>query len=182
MHFQIRQCNKIGLTINTIHRFQINKQNFRFYIKVRTALSIQARVIYEELYSVIDDEARPGQPVTETTSENIEQTRRLTDDDPYTTIEELEEQTDLTYSTIQRIISDHSQLKTITTRYIPKHLIDFQRTERGRICKENLAKFEQRLWRLCDVVTGDESTVVRPNNGRGRLRGQIGPFIFSSPI
>ena len=181
MHFQIRQCNKIGLTINTIHRFQMNKENFRFYIKVRTALNIQARVIYEELYSVfadeapplrtverwtkwfregreeVEDEARPARPVTETTSENIEQIRRLIDDDPYTTIEELEEQTGLTYSTIQRIISNHLQLRKITARYIPKHLTNFQRTERVRICKENLAKFEKRLWRLCDVVTGDES-------------------------
>ena len=38
MHFQIRQCNKIGLTINTIHRFQMNKENFRFYIHVHKAV------------------------------------------------------------------------------------------------------------------------------------------------
>ena len=57
MHFQIRQCNKIELTINAIHRFQRNRENFRFYIKVRTVLNIQARVIYEELYSVFADEA-----------------------------------------------------------------------------------------------------------------------------
>jgi hypothetical protein len=76
----------------------MNKENFRFYIKVRTALNIPASVIYNELHSVhggqvpclrtverwawakwfregreeIEDEARPGRPVTETTSENIE--------------------------------------------------------------------------------------------------------------
>ncbi|CAF4715888.1 unnamed protein product [Rotaria sp. Silwood2] len=168
----------------------MSKENFRFYIKVRTALNVQARVIYEELHSVfadeapplrtverwakwfregreeVEDEARPGRPVTETTTENIEQIRRLIDDDPYSTIEELQEQTGLSYSTTQRIISDHLQLRKITARYIPKHLTDFQRAERVRICKENLEKFEKRIWRLCDVVTGDESWFYHKQIGR----------------
>ena len=32
-------------------------ENFRFYIKVRTALHIQARIIHDELYTVYGDEA-----------------------------------------------------------------------------------------------------------------------------
>ncbi|CAF1304393.1 unnamed protein product [Rotaria sp. Silwood1] len=98
--------------------------NFRFYIKVRTTLNIQARIIHDELYSMYgdhapsvrtverwsklfregreetEDEARPGRPITETKSENIEQIHLLIDDDPYLTIDELQEQTDLTYGTI----------------------------------------------------------------------------------
>ena len=66
----------------------MNKENFRFYIQVRTALNIPATTIYDELYSVhgdqapslrtvkrwakcvregreeIEDEPRPGRPVT----------------------------------------------------------------------------------------------------------------------
>ncbi|CAF4014420.1 unnamed protein product [Rotaria magnacalcarata] len=82
------------------------------------------------------------------------------------TIEELQEQTGLSYSTTQRIISDHLQLRKITARYIPKHLTDFQRAERVRICEENLEKFEKRIWRLCDVVTGDESWFYHKQIGR----------------
>ena len=168
----------------------MSKENFRFYVKVRTALNLQARAIYEELHSVfgdeapplrtverwtkwfregreeVEDEARPGRPITETTTENIEQIRRLIEDDPYSTIEELQEESGLTYSTTQRIISDHLQLRKITARYIPKHLTDFQRAERVRICKENLEKFEKRMWRLCDVVTGDESWFYHKQIGR----------------
>jgi histone-lysine N-methyltransferase SETMAR len=156
-------------------------ENFRFYIKVRTALSIPARVIHDELRSVygdevpglstierwsklfrdgreeIEDKARPGRPITETTTENIEQVRLLIDDDPCITIEGIQEQTDLSYGTVQRIISDHLKLRKITARYIPKDLTDLQQAERIRICKENLAKFHQGTWRLCDVITGDES-------------------------
>lgn len=74
----------------------MDKEHFRFYIEVCTALNIEPIVIHNELYSVfgdqapplrtvqrwskwfregrqeVEDEARPGRPVTETTSENIE--------------------------------------------------------------------------------------------------------------
>ena len=146
----------------------MDKENFRFYIKVRTALDIPAKVIHNELYSVhgdeassfrtvkrwnkwfcegreeVEDEARPGRPITETTDENIEQVRLLIDDDPYVTIEEVQEQTGLSYGTTQRIISDHLQLTKITARYILKHLTDFQRAKRVRICKGGLEKFENK--------------------------------------
>ncbi|CAF4307448.1 unnamed protein product [Rotaria sordida] len=145
----------------------MNKKKFLFYIKVRTALNISAGAIYDELYSVcgdqapsyttvkrwakwfreggeeIEDEARPGRPVTETTFENIEQVHLLIDDDPHITIEEVQEQTGLSHDTVRRIITDHLNLKKTTARYIPKDLTDFQRAERVRICKQNLAKFQE---------------------------------------
>lgn len=168
----------------------MDKENFRFYIKVRTALNIQAVAIHDELRTVfgddapsfqtvarwaqwfregrekIEDEERPGRPVTETTSENIEQVRNIVVDDPYVTIEELQEQTGLSYGTVHRILSDHLKLRKVTARYIPKQLTDSQRGERVRICKENLSRFEDGRWRLCDVVTGDESWFFHQQTGR----------------
>ncbi|CAF4111884.1 unnamed protein product [Rotaria sp. Silwood2] len=102
----------------------MNKENFRFYIKVRTALNIPARIIYDELCSVFDDQApalrtvewwsklfregredvedeeRPRRPITETTSENIEQVRSLINDNSHITIQEMEVQTGLSHGTI----------------------------------------------------------------------------------
>ena len=92
----------------------MEKENFRFYIKVRTALNIRPTIIHDELRTVfgdeapsfrsvarwsqwfregreeIEDETRPGRPITETTSENIEQVQSIINDDPYITIDELE--------------------------------------------------------------------------------------------
>lgn len=72
-------------------------ENFRVYMKLRTALNIPARIIHDELRSVLGDEALglstierwsklfldgredieekvwPGRPVTETTTKNIEE-------------------------------------------------------------------------------------------------------------
>ncbi|CAF3871049.1 unnamed protein product [Rotaria sordida] len=134
---------------------------------LRTALNISAGAIYDELYSVcgdqapsyatvkrwtkwfreggeeIEDEARLGRPVTETTFENIEQVRLLIDDDPHITIEEVQEQTDLSHGTVQRIITDHLKLK-----------------------KAIAQKFQEGTWRLCDIITGDESWFYHTQIGR----------------
>ena len=131
----------------------MNKEHFRFYIKVRTALDIEPIVIHNESNTVfgneaptlrtvqrwskcfregreeVEDEERPGRPITETTSENIEQVCDLISDDPYVTIDELEAQSGLSHGTVQRIISDHLQLKKITACYVSKYLTNFQKAE-----------------------------------------------------
>ncbi|CAF3957146.1 unnamed protein product, partial [Rotaria sp. Silwood1] len=169
---------------------KMSTENFRFYIKVRTELHIPPSAIHNELSSVygdqvpslrtvqrssksfregreeIEDEVRPGRPITETTAKNIGQARLLIDHDPYITIEKVQEQTDLSYGTVQRIISGHLKLRKLTARYVPKDLNDFQRSEQIRICKKNLANFQKETWRLCDVVTGDESWFYHQQIGR----------------
>ena len=168
----------------------MNKEHFRFYIKVRTVLHVEPIVIHNELSVVfgdeapplrtvqrwskwfrdgredVEDEERPGRPITETTSENIEQVRSLINDNPHITIQEMEAQTGLSHGTIHRIISNHLNLKKLTARYIFKQLVDSQKAERVRICKENLEKFESGAWRLCDVITGDESWFYHKHIGR----------------
>jgi [histone H3]-lysine36 N-dimethyltransferase SETMAR len=168
----------------------MEKENIRFYIKVRTALNIEPKSIYDELYSVfgdsapaystvakwsksfrdgrerIEDEPRIGRPVTETTSENIENIRSIVNSDPHVTIDEIQLETGLSRGTIERIMSDHLKLRKLTARWVPNFLTDWQKSERVRICKENLVKFRDGTWRLCDVVTGDESWFYHKQIGR----------------
>ncbi len=96
----------------------------------------------------------------------IEHVRNLINDNPHVTIEEIQMQSGLSHGTVQRIISDHLNLKKITARYIPKNLTATQRAERVRICKENLEKFEKYTWHLYDVVIGDESWFYHEQIGR----------------
>ena len=72
-------------------------------------------------------------------------------------IDELQVETGISRGTIQHIISDYLQLRKMAARWMPNILTDAQRIERVRLYEENLAKFRQGTWRLCDVVTGDES-------------------------
>ncbi|CAF3408292.1 unnamed protein product [Rotaria socialis] len=168
----------------------MNKEQIRAYIKLRTALNMQPKSIFDELCTAlrdqapscntvvrwsklcregreeVEDEPRLGRPVTETTSDNIEKVLHLIDSGPYFTIDEIQVETGLSHGTAQRIVSDHLKLKKITARWIPNQLTDSQRAERVRICQENLAKFNQGTWRLCDVVTGDESWFYHKQLGR----------------
>ena len=48
-------------------------------------------------------------------------------------------------------------MKKLVSRWVPHELTEQNRKDRVRMCLENLAKFEDGTWRLCDVVTGDES-------------------------
>ncbi len=89
----------------------------------------------------IEDQPRPGRPVTETTFENIEEVRCLIDDDPHLKINEIQVETRMSRGTIERIISDHLKLKKTTASWVPNLLTDKQRADRVRICQENLAKF-----------------------------------------
>ncbi|CAF1021660.1 unnamed protein product [Adineta ricciae] len=83
----------------------MDKEHFRFYIKVRTALHIQLTGLFKGREEV-EDEERSGRPVTETTSENVDWISDLINDDPYLTFDEIEQQTSLSHDTVQQIISD----------------------------------------------------------------------------
>ena len=84
----------------------------------------------------------------------------------YTTVEDIQEQTDFSHGTVQRIVTDHLKLRKIIACYIPKDLTDLQRAERVRICRHNLTKLHQGTWRLCDIITGDESWSRHKQIGR----------------
>ena len=75
----------------------------------------------------IEDKARPGRSIIETTTENIEQIRFLIDDDPYITIEDIQGQTGFGFGTVPWIIYRHLKLQKITAPYIPKDLTDLRR-------------------------------------------------------
>ncbi|CAF1531507.1 unnamed protein product [Rotaria magnacalcarata] len=145
----------------------MNKEQIRAYIKVRIALNVQPKSIFDDFCTVlrdqapsyntvvrrsklcregreeVEDEPQPDRPVTETTPDNIEKVHHLIDNDPYLTIDEIQVEAGLSHGTTQRIVSDHLKLKKITARWIPNQLTDSQRAERFRICQENLAKFKQ---------------------------------------
>ena len=81
------------------------------------------------------------------------------------TYDDIVAESSLSRGTIERIIHDHLKLKKITSRWVPHQLTEQNRQDRVRICQENLAKFEDDKWRLCDVVTGDEVWIYYKQNG-----------------
>lgn len=62
----------------------------------------------------------------------------------------------------------HEELTTVlgpNTLSYPT-VAEWAKQERVRICRENLAKFRDGSWRLCDIVTGDETWIYHRQIGR----------------
>lgn len=168
----------------------MEKENLRFYVKVRYLLGKTATDIHEELSVALGDQApsyafvvkwigffkggredvkdapRVGRPITEVTDENIAKVREVIEEDPYVTYDEIEVETSLSRGSISRIIHDCLKLKKIASVWVPHQLTEKNRLDRVAMCRENLSKFKGGKWRLCDVITGDESWFYHRRIGR----------------
>ncbi|CAF3864449.1 unnamed protein product [Rotaria sp. Silwood1] len=50
-------------------------------------------------------------------------------------------------------------MRKVTSRWVPHQLTDEQKQPRVQLCRENLTKFQDGSWRLCDIITGDETCI-----------------------
>ena len=58
----------------------------------------------------------------------------------------------LSRGSIERIIPDHLKMRKVVSRWIAHHLNDEQKQKRLEIYRQNLEKFHNRTWRLCDLA------------------------------
>ncbi|CAF1358854.1 unnamed protein product [Adineta ricciae] len=155
----------------------------RYYIKIRVILGINPKTIFEELtealgpdvpsYSMVknwanrfhegrdevSDDPRSSRPISVLTVGNIESVRQVIKDAPYSTYKDIIDKTDLSRSTIEPVIHDHLKMSKVVSRWVAHQLTDEQKQETVRICRQNLEKFRNRTWRLCDIITGDETWI-----------------------
>ncbi|CAF1552172.1 unnamed protein product [Rotaria sp. Silwood1] len=57
-------------------------------------------------------------------------------------------------------------MRKVTSRWVAHQLTDEQKQKRLRICRQNLEKFRNGTWHLCDVITGDETWIYHRQIGR----------------
>jgi hypothetical protein len=107
----------------------------------------------------VEDDERSGRPITGTTSSNIDKVRNLIDGNSHISIAQIEAETFLSRGTIFKIIHESLELNKVTSRWIPYLFTDVPREKRLAACRHNLSMFESGKWRICDVVTGDESWI-----------------------
>jgi [histone H3]-lysine36 N-dimethyltransferase SETMAR len=161
----------------------MEKSVYRSYILVRHKLGINATTIFQELKSSygdsspsyvtvcrwiwrfdegledLEDNPRAGRPITATTDANVKVIRELIDNNPHITYAQIEAETSLNPDCIHRIIHDHLRMRKLTSRWVPHELTAAQKAKRVASCIENLAKFNAGQWRICDIITGDESWI-----------------------
>jgi len=161
----------------------MEKNEIRAYILIRNKLGIDAKTIHYELVTALGDEApcirtvynwcerfnagqcstednfRSGRPITATNQQNISQIENLVNENPHISLNQIEEETQLCRGTIETIIHQHLNLRKLASRWIPYALRDDQKRKRVELCRSNLAMIEEGKWRLCDIVTGDETWI-----------------------
>jgi hypothetical protein len=93
------------------------------------------------------------------TDENIERVRQVIEEDPHSTYDDIIAETSILHGTIHRIIHDCLKLRKVISGWVTHQLNGEQKQERLRICRQNLARFRTETWRLCDIITGDETWI-----------------------
>ena len=165
----------------------MEKQHIRSYIKTRLLLGLTATQIHDELTAAygqdvvsyctvalwirrfsndresLEDNPRSGRPITVITQQNIDAVNDLVNDDPHISIDYIATILDISHGSVHTILKEHLGLTKITSRWVPHNLTEEQRQRRVDICIENLQKFESGAWRLCDIITGDESWFYHRN-------------------
>jgi hypothetical protein len=115
----------------------MEKSTYRAYILVRYKMGKSVKEIHDDLilafpddapslmtvwrwvdrfkhgYEDLEDQSRPGAPITAKIPQNIETVRNLIDENPHISLH-LEALTSLSYGTIERIIHDHLDLRKIS--------------------------------------------------------------------
>ena len=104
----------------------------------------------------VNDHPRSASPLSEFTGENIQLIQQVIINDPHSTYDEIIPKISLSHGTIERIIYECFKMKKVTSRCVPHQLTHKQRV---KLCRENLAIFQNSSYRLCDMITGDETCI-----------------------
>ncbi|KAJ4441085.1 hypothetical protein ANN_10935 [Periplaneta americana] len=78
---------------------------------------------------------RSGHPSTGRDDENIAKIKRAIDEDRRKTIDEVSEQTNLSWITVQRILTKDLHMRRVSAKFVPRLFTDDQRENHMRVCR-----------------------------------------------
>ncbi|PNF23469.1 Mariner Mos1 transposase [Cryptotermes secundus] len=104
-----------------------------------------------------EDMPRPGRPSTGRNDENIAKIKRAIDEDRRKTIDQLSEETNISWSTVQRILTEGLHMRRVSAKFVPRLLGDDQRENRVNVCRDFKSEVQNDPEFLKRIVTGDES-------------------------
>lgn len=105
----------------------------------------------------IEDQPRSGRPSTSRIDENVKKIHTLILEDRRRTIDELVSLSGLSWSSIQRILSEDLNMRRIAAKLVPRLLTDEQRERRVQACLELQNQLQADQEFFSKVITGDET-------------------------
>ena len=101
---------------------------------------------------------RSDRPSTSLTKQTIDARRKIIEDDPHSTYQQIEAILGISSTTINSIIHDYLNLRKVCGGWIPHALTDDQKQLPLQFCRHSLKRFEENRSRhVFDIITGDES-------------------------
>ncbi|KAJ4431763.1 hypothetical protein ANN_20368 [Periplaneta americana] len=104
-----------------------------------------------------EDMPRPGCPSAGRSDENTAKIKHAIDEDRRKTIDEVSEQTNLSWSKVQRILTEDLHMRRVSAKFVPCLLTDDQRENRVRVCRDLKSEVQNDPNFLKRILTGDES-------------------------
>ncbi|PNF43896.1 hypothetical protein B7P43_G02795 [Cryptotermes secundus] len=89
----------------------------------------------------IDDEPRSGRPSTAQTHENVEKIREIIEEDRRQTIEEIVELLGVTWSSVQRMLTEDLGMKRAAAKFVPRLLTAEQKQGSMEACSLSVRQF-----------------------------------------
>ena len=108
----------------------------------------------------LNDEPRPGRPVSQTTAENVDIAHQLVLENRKISIECIVQETGLSTGTVHTILHEHLSMSKVCARWVPKMLTPDMKATRVNTSSVLLSRYNVNPENfLSRVVTGDETWV-----------------------
>ncbi|VVC32990.1 Hypothetical protein CINCED_3A005002 [Cinara cedri] len=107
----------------------------------------------------IDDQARSGRSASSTarTNENVEKIHKIILEDRSQTIEEVVEKSGVTWSSVQRILSENLGMRRVAAKFVLRLLTEQQKQGHVESCSSLKEEFQNDPNFFSKIITGDES-------------------------
>jgi [histone H3]-lysine36 N-dimethyltransferase SETMAR len=107
----------------------------------------------------VEDEQRSGRPSTSKTDENVQKVSKLIRSNRRLTIRELTEELNISYGSVQSILTDNLQMRRVSAKFVPRLLTGEQKENRVSVCTELKDRLDAHPDFMAKIITGDESWV-----------------------
>jgi hypothetical protein len=104
----------------------------------------------------VEDDERPGRPVTMKTDKNVDKVRTMVRNDHRISIRMIAEELNVDKETVRQILTENLK-KKVCAKMVPKNLSEDQKLNREEMCQNVLEKIEEDPNFLSSVVTCDET-------------------------
>ena len=146
---------KIGLTYKDCHArlMQVSGNQAPFHHTVFNCF----REFQRNKFSV-QDAPHSDRPPTSVTQQTIDAVRKIIEDNPHSTYQQIEVILGISSTTINLIVHDCLNIRKVCARWVPHTLTDDQKQLPLQFCCHLLKRFKEgRSHLVLDIITGDES-------------------------